>query len=757
MWHTRKLVLFSTLLAVSTAQNGNSFHEDIPVEKFHSMWSGSRRWHGPEYWANPLQNWYLKDGWATAPAAYQRTLCLLPFEIEENGSYADMYVDVKINPFKAQTNELHKFGAGFRIGRKGRLKDHRNALIDPVKWLDAYLRADGALAIFDKASNDKFNVNRGTVSLKLKLEKYDEYAKIVLTGIQKSKFLSIERWFNLDEILGTFCLLSKGPGHPGKVSSALGNLKLEGNLLKSHWDRVFGPILWSQYSLNRGNLRILAQLILLDESVPVELWVENDNDDLEWKQEAWMDVLSRTAIFNLHGWNSNLGKKYEIRVNMFGMAYSWGGYIRADPKDKENLRIAAFSCDRGYTFPLTNMVEQVKEQNPDIMFFAGDQIYEIYGGFGDARTANTNYAMLDYQRKYYQFGWTWRDLLKDRPSVILPDDHDVFQGNLFGNGGTRLENKYPHKWPDGGYIMSGEWIRAVERMQTGHLPDPAIDQTLPIGIKPYFTKMVYGAVGFAILEDRKFKTAPNSLPENKRKRGDGAELFGKEQESFINAWAHDWTDQEMKVALSQTLLSKATTHETPELKRIYYDHDSGGWPGDARNRVVKIFGEHNVFSIHGDQHLGLLARLGVNNFNDAGYAFMVPGTANGWPRAWWPGLKNDERPDADRCFLGEYTDDSGHPLTVLAVANPEKGSFDLDPDSTNVEEIAYRKGSGYGIVDLNKKSKTATINLFRTGRKYEQFKTFPKTIYVGGRYDRWANRHHEPIHMDQTCPVRFKF
>ncbi|WP_395095010.1 hypothetical protein [Armatimonas sp.] len=43
----------------------------------------------------------------------------------------------------------------------------------------------------------------------------------------------------------------------------------------------------------------------------------------------------------------------------------------------------------------------------------------------------------------------------------------------------------------------------------------------------------------------------------------------------------------------------------------------------------------------------------------------MPGTANGWPRAWWP---------EGASITGRFTDSFGHKITVLAAANPEKGS-----------------------------------------------------------------------------------
>ncbi|MEZ5366331.1 MAG: hypothetical protein R2748_29340 [Bryobacterales bacterium] len=103
--------------------------------------------------------------------------------------------------------------------------------------------------------------------------------------------------------------------------------------------------------------------------------------------------------------------------------------------------MGVFSCDHGECFPQQRMVRNIQIQDPDVVFFAGDQIYEGYGGFGVARDKPSEEAMLDYLRKYWQFGWTWRSILKDRPSVVIPDDHDVFQGNIWGQAGRPLPKK----------------------------------------------------------------------------------------------------------------------------------------------------------------------------------------------------------------------------------------------------------------------------------------------------------------------------
>ena len=54
----------------------------------------------------------------------------------------------------------------------------------------------------------------------------------------------------------------------------------------------------------------------------------------------------------------------------------------------------------------------------------------------------------------------------------------------------------------------------VQRVQTSHLPDPFDPTPVLQGICVYYTDLLWGGVSFAILEDRKWKSAPKEqLPE----------------------------------------------------------------------------------------------------------------------------------------------------------------------------------------------------------------------------------------------------
>lgn len=720
-----------------------------PKSYYRSQWKGSRRWIGPDWWANPLTDWMLRNDKVIAAAAQDRTLCLLPVRLGNDGDQFQMQVTISKqdnkkqpaaqSPSKATT--AIATAAGFRIGRRGGIDDYRHELVHAREWIDAAIQSDGRLQLDETLSEEAIKVGNAPVSLVLTGKRVGANVALTLSATHDAQSIRLEKTIPLQRVDGGVALLTDVPRMNGggvpRVRYAFGDFLIEGNLTVVNDDRSFGPILWSQYMVNDGQLRLLAQLAPLGprQTHKAELWVGSFEESEAWEKvsEQPMEKLSRTVTFTVDDWDAAIARPYQVRFNWRGEESVWEGTIRKEPTAEEPLKLGCFSCDNGYLFPIPAMVDQVRRQNPDMLFFAGDQIYESYGGFGVARTAETDTAMLDYLRKYYQFGWTWRDILRDRPSVILPDDHDVFQGNLWGHGGRALPvQKGGPDWTFGGYLMPGEWVTAIERTNVGHLPDPAVPIRSSHGIHTYFTDLVYGGVGFAVLEDRKFKTGPKSMPEDQRTAGVGADLLGPEQEAFLKRWSENWEGQQMKCALSQTIFCRAATHTGPKLNRTKSYFDSGAWPIAARNRAVRILGDCNAFSIHGDQHLGVLLRQGVEDFDDAGYAFMVPGTANGFPRAWWPGVEKGSEPKPGADYTGKFHDEAGHPIHVLAVGNPEPGSNTL-PKTNDPMEIGYRKGSGYGIVEFDKSKLDVTVTLYRLGNRDETFPGFPKKLHIGGR------------------------
>jgi hypothetical protein len=347
---------------------------------------------------------------------------------------------------------------------------------------------------------------------------------------------------------------------------------------------------------------------------------------------------------------------------------------------------------------------------------------------------------LDYLHKWYFYGWAYGDLLRDRPTVAIPDDHDVYHGNIWGAGGIATP---PGKTGDdaqdaGGYKMPPEWVNMVQRTQTSHLPDPYDPTPVEQGIGVYYCDLNYAGVSFAIIEDRKFKSAPKPLmPEAKITNGwvqnlkfntaeesdvPSAKLLGDRQLSFLNSWTADWSSKTwMKIVLSQTVFANVATlpkeksyHDrfVPTLKIFetgeyppddvpVSDMDSNGWPQSGRNKALNEFRKGFALHIAGDQHLGSTIQYGIEEWRDAGFAFCVPAISNVWPRRWFPVNEGKNRKKDSPRYTGDFEDGFGNKMTVYAVSNPYF--------TGKKPARLYDRATGYGIVKLNKATRNITI------------------------------------------------
>jgi hypothetical protein len=392
-------------------------------------------------------------------------------------------------------------------------------------------------------------------------------------------------------------------------------------------------------------------------------------------------------------------------------------------------------------------VKHVSTFEPDLLVFTGDQIYEPVGGFGVQR-APIDKATLDYLRKWIMYGWEYRDLLRNIPSVALPDDHDVYHGNIWGAGGRDANDIVPalvrdgvsaqmQKQDSGGFTMPVDWVNMVQRTQTSHLPDPVDPAPAERGIGVYFTELVWGGVSYAIVEDRKWKSPPAVLlPEAQIVNGwarnpawdsskssdvEGAELLGPRQMRFLERWAGN-ADAEiwMKALVSQTIFANVAT--LPKGSRAddittklpiqppggyapgeapVQDHDSNGWPQSPRLAVLRLMKKAGAVHISGDQHLGMTIQYGIDGFRDGPFAICVPSVANYWPRRWFPEMEGANREPGAPRNTGDYLDGFGNRMTVLAVSNPFK--YGIEPADIN------DRAPGYGIITFDRMERTITL------------------------------------------------
>jgi len=451
------------------------------------------------------------------------------------------------------------------------------------------------------------------------------------------------------------------------------------------------------YTHDHGVLKLSAQLFPLmpDEARVVRLELKQPSG--EWQEVAKEKVidLGWSAHFRLEGWDNTKDVAYRVR---HGAEAQFEGVIRKDPIDKDVIVVGNLSCNSSRTpGPRPKMLDNLKKIDPDFLFFAGDQSYH--------HTEHT-YGWLE-------FGMQFRDILKDRPVVTIPDDHDVGQANIWGENGKQASNP---QGPSGGYFYPAKYVNMVQRCQTWHLPDAYDATPIERGIGVYYTDLTIGGINFAIVEDRKFKSGPEGKipkmgprpdhindPKYDRAAVDLSELklMGDRQLEFLNAWSQDWTGADMKCVLSQTAFCGAVHLHGQESNRLLADLDSNAWPQKGRNKALVEIRRAWAPHLCGDQHLAVFVKHGIENFGDGPYAFTSPAIVNTiYGRWWWP---ENEKPGPNAVagsplpWTGDYLDGLGNKITMLAYANPPN------------RQDEKQRGDGFGVVRFDKKNRKITV------------------------------------------------
>ena len=789
-------ILSFLLMAAST--QAIDFQSNLPAEH-------QRIWIGPEYWANPLQDWQLRNGRIECVVSGgDRNVFLLTHALtEEKGS---LNMSVKLGRLEDEGKELDEGWVGFKIGIRGQFGDYRDSAVRG-EGFRLGLYTDGRLFIgrFD-SSVTKIEQPLQNITLRLKAEPVGGAYKITLEASDEAgnKLAQVQRdEINPDWLVGGLALVcSRGkvtdmpderPGiddgnwgfrsgteRGGNVRFWFGDWKISGSKVKAYPERVFGPILFAQYTLSKGILKLTAQMPPVGQKDGPEVMLQTRPKSADnWKTigTARIDPLARTATFRVENFDTTQDIPYRLVYECMASdnqleKFYFTGTVCQEPWDKEEFVVAAFTGNNDLGFPNNDLVKNVAFHNPDLLFFSGDQIYEGVAGYG-IEVNPVERAAVDYLRKWYLYGWAYRDLMRVRPTVSIPDDHDVYHGNLWGAGGkpTPQGLSGAEAQDSGGYKMPPEWVNMVQRTQTSHLPDPFDPTPVEQGIGVYYTEIKYAGVSFAVLEDRKFKSAPKvMLPEakivngwpqnpgfNAKKQGDiaDAQLLGERQLEFLHKWSTDWSHKTwMKVVLSQTIFANVATlpalelsdtavpqlrilnvDDYPQDDKPVCDFDSNGWPQTGRNKALREIRRAFGFHIAGDQHLGSTIQYGIDDWRDGGFAFCVPAVSNVWPRRWCPDTPGRNRlPDSPR-YTGDYEDGFGNKITVYAVSNPV---FTGKKPSR-----LYDSATGYGIVRFNRKNRDITIECWPrcsdpSRPEEKQYPGWPITIKQTDNYNRQA-------------------
>ena len=707
--------------------------------KFAMDWSESpdRVFLGGEVWANPMEDWQVKGGAAVMRrAGGARNIQILTHQLTAPAQQFEMHARVT-----RHLSSGHDSGIGFKVGVRSDLNEFRsnvfakNGMIAGVK---------GDMLVLGKDTQPLSTaIPSGPFQLALKSEIVGGAPMLTLTAMDDDGAIlgSMSSAANPRMLLGNVSLMANFAVNERKsVKSkySVHSLSADGPAFTVNPDHSFGPIMWSMYAVSDSRsaeghvfkLSVLTAPMGPADNKDVELQIKRKGS---WQSlgTAELDTDAWTAVFRIANWDASQEYPYRViykskALNGSETPHEWTGTIQAEPKGRP-LRLAALTCQKDYGFPYEPVANNVAAMKPDLVYFSGDQIYENHGGFGIVRDP-ADLAILSYLRKYYQHGWAFRDVMRNAPTLCIPDDHDVFQGNYWGEGGAKMnvpdDSPAPAIGQSGGYREPVRMVNAVHRSTSAHHPDFYDSTPAKRDMSVYYGDMVYGDVGFAILGDRQFKNGPEHV-ETGPGRPDhvldadfdttsldkpGLQLLGERQETFLSSWSNDWRGHSMKVLLSQTLFANTATHHGPEQEYVKGDLDSGGWPQAGRNRALDIIRPSKCLHVNGDQHLTTLCQYGVKEQRDSTWSFCTPAIAAGYPRSWLPdevGMPYTDRPTHGHANTGAYRDGFENLVYVQAVGNPEMESL------KNRYDVAHQKGSGFGFVLIDPATKTYEIESYR--------------------------------------------
>lgn len=672
---------------------------------------GHRHWLGPDWWANRLQDWRRNGEWIECLRGERtmeaRTAALLTHDLAASGNAV-------LQLTLAADTALGEGGFG------GWLVGVGNGRLDPLSAALAQ-RGSGAgggiFAVVDSQGIPAFrehtddqhpvafrplpaSLARGEASASLTSEPVSLHLSIndtggscrmtLVTTTMQGKHIGTAV---LDDIpatrlTGGVLLVSSPPGNAKGARFRFRDIALGGERLPAHPDRALGPCLAVLHSLAGDVLKLAAHFTVMGEDDSKQAHLEiAASDGTSWRRVASAEIGDgSSAIFRLTGWDSSKPARFRIVYRLAGGdSPVFEGAVRADPVHrKKDLSISLQGCvlsvqhdlesnivhralpqeqdfgryqPENFNFPHRALVTHSAAHDPDLIFVGGDQYYE---GNPTRNEARSPHAKLDTLYRWHQWLVSYRDLVRDRPCVVLVDDHDVLQGNLWGDGGRRALD---HKEQAGGYTRKMDVVRMIYRMQCGHNPDAYDPTPVRNGIPVSYTAFLYGGVSIALIEDRKWKSGPL---EAKHLPLDELQLLGARQEAFLARW-RTMHEGAPKVVLSET---SWVSLKTDPQGRPKLDHDSDGWPQPARNRAVRLVRECGAVMLANDQHLASLVKMGVEGQNDGPLQFTGPAGGSLWERWFEPATDLPNARPGLPYRTGDWTDAFGHRMSVLAVANP---------------------------------------------------------------------------------------
>ncbi len=731
----------------------------------------NQSWLGYSFWCNSYLDWKVENNRVVAFPfrKNKRTAHLSAFQIKNKSGFLSASVNLGFSNLKNSGYLGLLIGAGgTQFNEKTNLLIHNNIpnsnshLVSINKKGELKLTSYGKDSVLYTHQLDK-TIFLDTTSVLLQVN-YKSFSNTTLVSFKvknsnnvvfKDSILLKDNSIPLGSVALTYSC--------EKAFKSFGwfdNLNITGDVFRK--SETTGPLLSSFHTVTPDSIFLTVQLqpfkITKEDQFILTL---RSKKEIEYRNYQY-DSLTHQVRFRVPNIKKSKSIYYLIsyKGNQNLTPFYLKGEIKAIPPKKE-LTVMALNCN-GFAFmhegkfdydalwyPYEQIEKGYKEFKPDLIVFLGDQFYESRPSMPINKAP---FCYLDYLYKWNLFCLQFRDLTANTPTIILTDDHDIYQGNLWGSNASLAkeaskdtlvkyyqENYDTWQQDNGGYFMPADFVNMAIESQTSHLPNPYNKEKSLL--TNYYTSYKYGNFDFAIMEDKKFKSAPteinhpvfNGIPLNDslstdQLNNDSLTLLGIKQLQFLKEFLAKKSNG-IKVVLTQSAYASLTTinlesHPLKDLPatlsgkhKLNRDMDTNGWPKNGRDKALNAVGSTPTLFLAGDQHMGSVVEL-YDSLNNGTHFFTVPSVSNTWPRTWLPSDSTNNSP------LGIHYDGFGNKMNVVAVANPT--------NEIHAPQKINKKSPGFGIIILNKKDKTATLHAyplyFNEGQELQEYKGWPVSI-----------------------------
>ena len=732
----------------------------------------NQAWLGYSFWCNSYLDWKVEDNRVIAfpYRKHKRTAHFSAYQIKHKKGFLNASVNLGFSNLENSGYLGILIGGGnAKLNEKTNLLIHNNLpnsnthLISVSKTGKLSLIKYGTDSIIYQHQLDtNLLIDSTGINLDIKYKSFKDSTLIKLEVSNLNNFIFKDSVILKNSYIPTGSIaLTYSCENSFKKFGWFDDLNITGDVFKK--SETTGPIISSFHTVTQDSIFITFQLqpFQFVDADNFTLFLKTKKTTLKYTNFKY-DSLANQLRFRVPSIQKKKNINYEIEYigkQTIGN-FSLKGNIKAIPPKKE-LVVMALNCN-GFSFmhegkfkyddlwyPYEQIEEGFKTFNPDLIVFLGDQFYESRPNM----PINTvPFCYQDYLYKWNLFCLQFRDLTANTPTIILTDDHDIYQGNLWGENGSsakenltaQLNDQYQQnydtwKQDNGGYLMPTNFVNMAIKSQTSHLPKPFNKESSLL--TNYYTSYKYGDFDFAILEDKKFKSAPtkinqpifNGIPLNDNLTTDqlnnkSLRLLGEKQLGFLDKFLSKKA-KGIKIVLTQSAYASLTTinKESHPLKdlpatlsgkhKLNRDMDTNGWPKNGRDKALDIVGSTPTLFLAGDQHMGSVVEL-FDSINNGTHFFTIPSISNTWPRTWLPSDSTNKSP------LGIHLDGFGNKMNVIAVANPTNEIH--HPQKIN------KKSPGFGIIILNKRKKTALLHayplFFNESEEIQEYDGWPVKI-----------------------------